>query len=321
MRLRVLDFLFQILFWVENHLYVFKLEGLSVFDPVIKVLSYRLISVDGKPITIGKILLSVLFLTLGVYLTKVFMNILREKVLDRLIENRAATHAIQNITFYIIVIFMCLLALQVANIPITIFMGIGGAFAIAAGLGAQNIANNFISGLILLIERPVKIGDFIIVGNIYGRVEDIGMRSTKVNSIENKHLIIPNSKLVESNVDNWTHNSRRVKSEIKVGVQYGSDVELVRRLLVESIKESTQTLKSREPMVFFDNFGDSSLEMSIVFDIKVNSLLDERKIKSDIRFTIDKKFKEANIVISFPQRDVHLFMGENTKTLLERKLS
>lgn len=281
-------------------------------------LDFQLMTVDGKPITLSKIIVSLLFLGAGVYLSKVVIRIISNKIISRFVENESASHAIENISFYFMVAFFALVSLQVANIPITIFAVVGGAFALAFGLGAQNIANNFLSGIILLIERPVKIGDFVSVGEIYGRVEDIGMRATKVNSVYNQHLIVPNSKLLEGNVKNLTHNSRRIKSEIKVGVRYGSDVELVKKILIESAKENMATLKSREPMVLFENFGDSSLEFSLLFDIKLNNLIDQRAVNGIIRETIDSKFKENKVIIAFPQRDVHVHLPEELTQKLKK---
>jgi len=273
-------------------------------------LDYKLGEVDNKPITLSKILVSLMFLAAGIWLSKVVIRIIRNKFLSKFVENESAAHAIENISFYFMVTFFALVSLQVANIPITVFTFVGGAFALAFGLGAQNLANNFVSGIILLIERPVKIGDFVQVGDVYGRVEDIGMRATKINSLYNVHLIVPNAKLAQDNVKNLTHNSKRVKSEIKVGVRYGSDAELVKKLLLETAKENVATLKSREPTVLFEGFGDSALEFTLLFDIKLNSLMDMRLVNSAIRYAINLKFKENNVIVAFPQRDVHVHLPE-----------
>ena len=137
------------------------------------------------------------------------------------------------------------------------------------------------------------------------------MRATKINSLYNVHLIVPNSKLAQGKVKNLTHNSKRIKSEITVGVRYGSDVDLVKKILLEAANENVATLKSREPNVLFENFGNSSLEFTLLFDIKLNSLLDQRKVNSAIRDSINNKFKENGIVIAFPQRDVHVHLPED----------
>lgn len=299
--------------FLAEKLFKFSFETYMVFQPVGSVLKYPLLSINGQEVTFGKILVGIIFLTAGIYASKFLIRLISQKVLVRVIDNEAATHAIENISFYVMVVFFSLVALQVANIPITVFTYAAGAAALAVGLGSQKIVYNFISGLIILIEQPVKKGDYVKVGDVYGRIEEVGTRATTINSFENKHLILPNSRMIEEDVENLTHNSKRVKSQIKVGVRYGSEVALVKKLLIEAAKENIATLKSREPLVLFDNFGNSSLEFSLLFDIKLNNLLDERKVTSSVRETIDKKFRENGVVIAFPQRDVHVHLPEELK--------
>lgn len=291
---------------------------LIVLEPLKGALSYKLVVVDGKPITIGKIIVSLIFLIAGIYLSKIIIHLISNKIIVRLVESRAAAHAIENISFYFMVAFFSLMALQVANIPVTVFNIIGGAIALAAGLGSQNLMNNFISGLILLIERPVKIGDVIYAEDVYGKVEDIGMRSSKVLSFENKHLIIPNSKLLEGRVINWTHTSHKVRAEIKVGVAYGSDIEQVKKSLILAAKDCPATLKARAPIVIFENFGDDALEFNLYVEIRALNLFDERKTLSSIRENIVTQFDKENIVIAFPQRDIHVHLPEELKKILKK---
>ena len=291
------------------------LKGQTIIDPLSGALSFPLARVDGKSITFGKLIVSLAFLIAGVYFSKIFMKIFANKVLYRFMENRSAAHAFENLTFYILVTFFTLLALQVANIPMTIFGIIGGAIALSASLGSQNIMNNVISGLIILIERPVKIGDIVYVDGLYGRIENIGMRATIINSNQNRHLIVPNSKLLENNVNNYTHESSRVRSEIKVGVRYGTDVETVKKCLTNAALVCPKTLKSQDPTVIFDNFGESSLEFSLIYDLKILNLLDERAANSFIRETIVANFKKEDIIVAFPQRDVHVHMVEKNNEI------
>ncbi len=295
----ILEKFFEKLILISPKAYMF----LGAFSDIFSI---KLLEVDEKPITIGKVLIGLFFFTLGIFFSRLLVQVLAKRILNPFIENRSASHAIENITLYVLIAFFSILALQVANIPITVFGYIGAAIGLAFGLGAQNIANNFLSGIILMIERPVKIGDFVFVDDVYGRIEDIGMRATKINSIGNKHLIVPNSKMLEKRVDNWTHNSRRIKEEIKVGVVYGSDVELTQKLLVEAAKEEPLVLKFSEPFVIFEDFGDNSLVFRLYYDIKIKDLFDDKHAESSIRYRINSKFKENGITIAFPQRDVHL---------------
>lgn len=282
------------------------------------VLSWTLFSVNGKDVTFGKILVGLVILTLGILASKIMVKWLRGRVLSKIIENESAAHAIENMLFYFLIVFFTLVSLKISNIPMDTLQYVGGAVAIAFGLGSQKIVYNFISGIIILIEQPIRIGDFVRIGDVYGKVEDIGMRATRVNSFDNKHLILPNSRMIEEDVENLTLNSKRVKAEIKVGVRYGSDVATVRKILIEAAKENVATLKSREPLVLFENFGDSSLEFSLLFDIKLNNLLDQRLITSKIREEITLKFIENDIIIAFPQRDVHLHIPKEMQSIFKK---
>lgn len=312
----VADVFFLVENFVNTYIYKLSISMMSYQGPLGSVMRYPLLSINGQEVTFGKILVGFTFLAAGIIASKFVIKIISQKVLHRVIDNEAAIHAIENISFYVMVVFFLLVALQVANIPIGVFSYAAGAAALAVGLGSQKIIYNFISGIIILIEQPVKKGDYVKVGDIFGRVEEVGTRATKINSVENKHLILPNSRMIEEDVENLTHNSKRIKAVVKVGVRYGSDVALVKKILSETAKENLATLKSREPLVLFENFGDSSLEFSLLFDIKLNNLLDERRVTSSVREVIDQKFREAGVVIAFPQRDVHVHLPEELRKKL-----
>jgi small-conductance mechanosensitive channel len=286
------------------------IKGFVLLEPITNVLSFPLATIDGKPITFGKILVGLIFLFGGIYLSKLFIKLISRKVLHRFIDSEYAVHAVENFAFYIFIFFFAVVALEVANIPATAFSILGGVIAVSVGFGAKNIANDFISGLVIIIERPVKIGDIVNVDGVYGVIEDIGMRATRINTYQNKHIIVPNNTLVENNVHNLTHSSRRVRSEIKVGVHYSSDVDMVKKCLIEAAMENPKTLKSSDPVVIFDNFGDNALEFILVYEIKVVHAVDERLSNSFIRERIIEKLRNKGITIAYPQRDVHLYMKE-----------
>jgi len=286
-----------------------------LLEPITNILSYPLARVDGKSITFGKILVGLIFLFGGIYLSKIIISLISKKILSRFIDSEYALHAVENFTFYFFIFFFAIVSLEVANIPATALSIIGGAVAVSVGFGAKNIMNDFLSGLVLLIERPVKIGDIVYLDDISGVVEDIGMRATRVNSYLNKHIIVPNSALIEATVNNLTHNSRRVRSEIRVGVHYKSDVKKVKECLVAAALENPKTLKSRNPLVVFDNFGDNALEFILVYEIKVVRPADERLSNSFVREKIMEKFSKEKVVIAYPQRDVHVFMNDNKNDL------
>ncbi len=202
-----------------------------------------------------------------------------------------------------------LFVLRMVNIPLAAFAFLGGAVAIGLGFGAQNLINNFISGFTIM-------GDLIEVEGILGQVEDIGARSTRDRTGENIHILVPNSSFLERNITNWTLSDKKIRTRVTVGVVYGSPVEEVKKLLLEATQASTKVMRHPEPFVLFADFGDNALIFEIYFWISIHQIIERRMIESDLRFRIDKLFREAGRVIAFPQRDVHL----NTQRPLELRL-
>jgi potassium efflux system protein len=183
---------------------------------------------------------------------------------------------------------------------------LGGGIAIGLGFAAQTIIKNFISGFILLGEKPINIGDLVEVGGILGNVKDIGSRSTLLRTGENKDLLVPNSNFLENTITNWTRKDRRIRAQVTVGVAYGSPVDQVKDLLLQAVGACDQILKKPQPFVLFDDFGDNALVFDIYFWIEVVGVMGRKIIQSALRFKIDELFRAAGVVIAFPQRDVHL---------------
>ena len=178
-----------------------------------------------------------------------------------------------------------------------------GALSIGLGFGLQNIFNNFISGLILLFERPVQVGDVVQIADIWGAVTKINVRSTVVQTYDNASLIIPNSDMISNQVTNWSFKDQRLRRNIVVGVAYGSDTELVRETLLEVAGKHPKVLKKPKPDVLFVDFGDSAL----IFKLRLWTTIDHFvPVETDVRFAIDRLFREKDIEISFPQRDIHI---------------
>ena len=198
------------------------------------------------------------------------------------------------------------LVLEQLQVPLAAFAFVSGAVAIGVGFGAQNIINNFISGWILMWERPIKIGDFLELGEVRGTVEAINTRSTRIRRVDGVHLLIPNSNLLENTVTNWTLQDDLVRTAVLVGVAYGSDVTLVRELLERAADEHPDVLKEPQRFVLFDDFGDNSLVFELNLWVRSKAERGLRSIRSDLRFRIDALFREHNVTIAFPQRDVHL---------------
>lgn len=192
------------------------------------------------------------------------------------------------------------------NIPLTALTFLGGAIAIGVGFGAQNLINNFISGFILMAERPISIGDLIEMEGSFVIVEEIGARCTRIRTPANVHVLVPNNSFLEKNITNRTLFDQLIRSNVIVGVVYGSPVCEVERLLIQAASERKKVLHKPEPFVLFNDFGDNALVFDVYFWITMDHIMDRRIIESDVRFHVDDLFREAGIVIAFPQRDVHL---------------
>jgi len=199
-----------------------------------------------------------------------------------------------------------MLSMRIIRIPLTAFAFVGGALAIGVGFGAQNLINNFISGFILMAERPIRVGDVIDIEGTFATVEDIGPRSTRIRTGDNIHVLVPNSSFLEKNIVNWTLSDKMVRAHITVGVAYGSPVRKVEELLLRSVGEDDKVLKHPKPLVLFKDFGDNALLFHLYFWVSMESLVERLIIESNVRFRIDDLFRESGIVIAFPQRDVHL---------------
>lgn len=232
-------------------------------------------------------------------------NWLVNRLLTRSRLDTGARQAIGSITRYLFLCIGLLVILQTVGINLTTLNVLAGAVGIGIGFGLQNVASNFISGLIILFERPIKIGDRIEVGPIEGDVVAIGARSTKVLTNDNITVIVPNSKFITENVVNWMYNGPTVRFRIPVSVAYGSDIKLVERLLLEVARANPDVLKEPEPVVRFIGFGDSALN----FELRPwSTTLVHRKGKlfSALNFAIYQVFQEHGIEIPFPQRELHI---------------
>lgn len=214
-------------------------------------------------------------------------------------------HAIGRITYYILLVLGMMATLQTVGIQMGSLAFLLGALGLGIGFGMQNIVNNFVSGLILLFERPIKVGDWIDLDGISGRVSDIGARSTKVVTPDNITIIIPNGNCLSQRLTNWSYNGARVRIRLPVGVAYGSPLEKVREALIEVADQHPQVVETPKPTVFFEEFADSQLSLELAVWIDVGSI-GLQQLRSDLYFEIDRIFREREIEIPFPQSVLHL---------------
>ena len=267
---------------------------------------YQFAVVDESPITVAKVVTALVLVLVGYFLSAQVSKRLAQKLFSRLRLKRGALVAIQSITFYVLLAFFVLIAFKLVHIPLTVFTVLGGAIAIGVGFGSQNIVNNFISGLIVLIEQPVRAGDIIEFAGMRGVVKRIGARSTIVTTAENMDVIVPNSHLLENNIVNWTLGDNTVRRTVKIGVAYGSPLRTVEKLLLEAATQNEKVLRSPAALVLLQEFGENALEFELRFWVSIARLSESLVTESEIRYKISELFEQAGISIPFPQRDLHL---------------
>ena len=222
--------------------------------------------------------------------------------------DRSLQYAIAQIVSNIVLVVGVFIVLDNAGIHLGTLTVFAGAVGVGIGFGLQNIASNFISGLVILAERPITIGDRVEVAGVAGQVQQIRARSTVILTNDNITMIVPNTKFIDSPVTNWTYGDPRVRFRIPIGVAYGSDLEKVRNALLEVAREDSHVLPQPEPTVFLETFGGSSINLELVVWSKEMSYR-PRRFRSDLNFAIVQKLRESGIEIPYPQRDLHFRDG------------
>ncbi|MFN3232566.1 MAG: mechanosensitive ion channel family protein [Alphaproteobacteria bacterium] len=260
---------------------------------------------SGNVLTVGKLIVALAVILAGFVLSSIISRLIARRL------GKGSTDAnvvviIQRLSFFVLLAVVMMTGLSMLQIPLTAFAFLSGAVAIGVGFGAQNIINNFISGWILMSERPVRIGDFIEIDDSKGIVERIGNRSTRIRRVDGVHLLVPNSMILEQVVVNWTLVDHELRTRVAVGVAYGSPTRKVAELIEQAVLEHPDILKEPEHRIFFDDFGDSALVFEVLFWCEQGTEGGLRRIQSEIRFRLDELFRDAGIVIAFPQQDVHL---------------
>jgi len=285
------------------------MEALQEFFVQLRAwLDIPLLPIGGTRFTLWMLLYLLVLIALLVYITGKLKAWMVERLLARTRIDIGVRQAVGSIFRYVIVAIGFMIILQTAGINLSALTVLAGALGIGVGFGLQNITNNFVSGLIILFERPIKVGDRIDVGNVTGDVVKISPRATTIVTNDNIAVIVPNSEFISSQVINWSYTNRDVRLNFPVGVAYQSDPELVRKALLEVAADHPGVLKERNADVLLQEFGDSSLN----FILRVwtrNYATTPGVLRSELNYAICKKFKEQGIEIPFPQRDLHVRSG------------
>lgn len=272
---------------------------------------YSLFEINRTSITPSSIIMFALVITAFYTFSHFVQKILRNKIITRFNIDPGIQYTLSRISHYLIMIVGILLAFQFIGIDLSGLAVILGLLSVGIGFGLQNVTANFIAGIILLFERPIKVGDRVTVGSTEGHVIAINMRATTISSLNNISIIVPNSEFISSQVINWSHGDTRVRLIAEVGVSYNSDLDKVLRSLKEVADENPQVMKTPESDVLLAGFGDSSWNMQL--RVWLSSPDHFYKIRSELNCAIVKKFRENDIEIPFPQRVVHVPCQEAKK--------
>jgi len=268
------------------------------------ILEYALIRTDKFTISVYSLLVTIVILLATRVLIGIIHKVFKRKIYSNPNIEIGKSHTIYQLIKYLLWIIAILFCLETVGIKITFLLAGSAALLVGLGLGLQQIFKDIVSGLFLLFEGNLKVNDIVELDDEVGRVKEISFRTTKIETRDNIILVIPNSKFIDGNVINWSHIQKRTRFYVQVGVAYGSDVEMVKKVLLECAENHNDISKSPKPFVRFYNFGDSSLDFQLFF--WTERAFEVENIKSDLRFDIDKKFRENKIQIPFPQRDVHI---------------
>ncbi len=276
----------------------------SAINVLKRVFTGEMFRFGETPVSLMSLIIAVVIIVLGAVLSKVVQRLIRVSLGKQMAFQYGLGYALLRMLHYAFIGVSVLVALQSIGLDLTSLTLLGGFLGVGIGFGLQNVTSNFISGIILLLEQPIRVGDKVTVQEHIGTVKEIGMRSTTIDTFDNIRLIIPNSVFVEQPVINWSHGDPKIRMHIPFGVAYGSDVPKVRKTILAVAAESANVLQTPPPEVRFLGLGDSSLDFELLAWIP-----DPRKqfrVRSDLYYKILAAFNSAKIEIPFPQRDIHI---------------
>lgn len=265
-------------------------------------LNIQLFQLGEEPITPFAVLVFLVVVVLSFVVSKYSRHLFSRRYGERL--DAGVEYSIRRFLHYGVILLGVFIAFETVGIDLSSLTFILATLGVGIGFGLQNVTSNFISGLILLIERPIAVGDLVTVGEEIGTVQRINMRATEVRTVDNLDMIIPNSSFIEENVVNWAHGDDRLRLRVPIGVAYGTDAEKVRDVLLELAGDHDDVLEDPEPTVLFQEFDDSSLNFEL--RVWVPSPRYRLTVKSELNYRIQDQFEQHDIEIPFPQRDLHL---------------
>lgn len=256
---------------------------------------------EGISISVQDVLVVITVIFLTSLLLRLILRIITKKLPE---DDKNKFKVVYSYFRWLIYVVIFLITLHSVGIKVTAVFAASAALLIGVGLALQTLFQDIISGVFILVDQSVHVGDIIEIDGKVGRVEEMKLRTTRAVTIDNKVLVIPNHLYLTNSLYNWTQNGTTTRESVEVGVAYGSDVQMVKKLLLQAADEHEDILKFPAPLVLFTNFGDSSLNFKLI--VTINDSFQSAIPKSDLRFKIDQLFRDNNVTIPFPQRDIHI---------------
>lgn len=281
----------------------------DTFQYIWDLLQVQLFTLQNTPVTFLKLIIFILLLIGFSYLSGFIKRLLNNRVLPKFVRDSGLRYTLSRMSQYIVVVIGIFISFSFLGINMTGLAVIFGFLSVGIGFGLQNVTSNFISGLIVLFERPISVGDRVSVNNVEGDVEEINIRSTKVKTLDNISIIVPNSEFVSKDVINFSHGDPTYRLSVNVGVSYSSDLDTVLKALNEVAEESDEVLKHPKHEVQLRNFGDSSWDMKLL--VWIPDVKKRYQVQNKLNQAIVHKFADYDIEIPFPQRDLHVRSGLN----------
>ena len=299
-----------------------QMLGARIGGALKQVWNFELFAVEDSTVVEGKTITTSYGVTVGKSIGMLFLyafaywvlgrlaRVLEGQMIRRFRVNEQAASVIRRWIMIAVSVVLVIMVLNLARIPLTAFAFMGGALAIGIGFGTQTIIKNVISGVIILFERKIRVGDIIALGGTTGYVTAVDLRASTVRSFDGVEALVPNSTFLEQQVVNWTYSNNRIRREIRIGIAYGSPVRQAADIILGCAADHGQVLKEPVPEVYLEDFADNALAMTLIFWVELSPGMAGRRVDSDLRFMMEKRLGAASNAIPYPQRDVHLDLGQ-----------
>lgn len=280
------------------------MDAHPILERISRIVTQPLFTVSQTEVTLSSILIFVLLFSCIIVAARFVSRRVLEHLLRRFHLEENLSYTLRRITEYTLIVIGAIIAFQFIGINLSGLAVVFGFLSVGIGFGLQNVTSNFISGLILLFERPIRVGDRVSVGDVEGDVTAINIRSTTIRTVNNISIIVPNSEFIATSVINWSHGDPKIRVDVPVGVSYSSDLDIVLQALRDVARENPDVLPDPEPQVHLRGFGDSSWDMQL--RVWIGEPKRHPQVTSDLNCAIVRAFRRHDIEIPFPQRDLHV---------------